>query len=33
MNKYLGASLTIVKSFCIVGGSGVGKTALMKMIL
>jgi hypothetical protein len=33
MNKYLGKSLTIVKSFCIVGGSGVGKTALMKMIL
>jgi hypothetical protein len=33
MNKYLGASLTMVKSFCIVGGPGVGKTALMKMIL
>jgi DNA replication protein DnaC len=33
MNKYLGTSLTIVKSFCIIGGPGVGKTALMKMIL
>jgi hypothetical protein len=33
MNKYLGTSLTMVKSFCIVGGPGVGKTALMKMIL
>jgi hypothetical protein len=33
MNKYLGASLTMVKSFCIVGGPSVGKTALMKMIL
>jgi adenylate kinase len=33
MSKYLGASLTMVKSFCILGGPGVGKTALMKMIL
>jgi hypothetical protein len=33
MNKYLGASLTMVKIFCIVGGPSVGKTALMKMIL
>jgi hypothetical protein len=33
MNKYLGASLTMVKSFSIMGGPGVGKTALMKMIL
>ncbi len=33
MNKYLGTSLTMVKSFCIIGGPGVGKTALMKMIL
>ncbi len=33
MNKYIGASLRMVKSFCIDGGPGVGKTALMKMIL
>jgi hypothetical protein len=25
MNKYLGTSLTMVKSFCIVGGPGAGK--------
>jgi hypothetical protein len=34
MNKYLGTSLTMVMSFCIItGGPRVGKTALMKMIL
>jgi hypothetical protein len=33
MNKYHGTSLTMVKSFCIIGGPGVRKTALMKMIL
>jgi hypothetical protein len=34
MNKYLGTSLTMVKSFCIIiGGPRVGKTALMMMIL
>jgi hypothetical protein len=33
MNKYLGTSVTLVKSFCIVGGPNISKTALMKMIL
>jgi hypothetical protein len=33
MKKYLGASRTMVKIFCIVGGPSVGKNALMKMIL
>jgi hypothetical protein len=32
MNKYLGASLTMVKSFCIVGGPSVGKTALITQV-
>jgi hypothetical protein len=33
MNKNLGASLMMVKSFCVVGGPSVSKTSLMKMIL
>lgn len=33
MNKYLSASTTLVKSFCIVGGPGVGKTALLRLML
>jgi hypothetical protein len=33
MNKYLGTSLTMLKSFCIIGGPGVGKSSLKKMIL
>jgi hypothetical protein len=33
MNKYLGTSLTMLKSFCIIGGPSVGKSSLMKIIL
>jgi hypothetical protein len=33
MNKYLGTSLMMLQSFCIIGGPSVGKSSLMKMIL
>ena len=33
LQRYLHASRTLVKSYCIVGGPGVGKTALLRLIM